>query len=172
MRCYMSSTMQEGIPISNSPRLHNAIRNLKTDKNALAKSALKNADEFYIGAGLIFKQSPLEFMEVVSVNLAFSCELYLKAMLYELDVDFGKTHRISDLYKLLPKNQKKRIKESVHFQYHKKVKFELILEEISEAFVFLRYAHERKAIVINWDALSSISTAIMQVARDIIGGTK
>lgn len=165
----MSNIMQKGIPISNSPKLHNAIGNIKTDKKALAKSALKNADEFYIGAGWIFKQSPLELMQVVSVNLAFSCELYLKAMLYELDVDFGKTHRISNLYKLLPNKQKKRIEENVYFQYQKKDKFELILEEISDAFVFLRYAHERKSIVINWDGVSAISTAIMRVARDIIG---
>lgn len=172
MGCYMSNNMQRGIPFSNSPKRHNAIENLKTNKKSLAKSALKSADEFYIGAGLIFKQSSLELIQVVSVNLAFSCELYLKAMLYELDVSFGKTHRISDLYKLLPEEQQKMIKENIDFRYEKKDKFELVLEEISDSFVFLRYAHERKSFVISWDVLSSISTAIMQVAKDIIGEIK
>jgi hypothetical protein len=68
-------------------------------------------------------------------------------MLYELDVDFGNTHRISDLYKLLPEEQQRRVKENVYFRYEKKDNFELVLEEISDAFVFLLYAHERKAIV-------------------------
>jgi len=167
----MSDTIQKGIPFSNSPKLHDEIGNVKTDKKALAKSALRNADEFYKGAGLIFIQS-LELIQVISVNLAFSCELYLKAMLYELDVDFGKTHRISDLYRLLPEEQQKRVKENVHFQHEKKDNFELVLEEISDAFVFLRYAHERKSIVSNGDGLSAISTAIMSMAKDIIGETK
>ena len=172
MRFDMSDIIQKGIPFSNSPKLHNEIGNVKTDKKALAKSALRNADEFYMGAGLIFKQSPLELIQVISVNLAFSCELYIKAMLYELSVGFGKTHRISDLYRLLPEEQQKRVKENVYFQHEKKDNFELVLEEISDAFVFLRYAHERKAIVSNWDGLSAISTAIMKMAKDIIGETK
>ena len=172
MMYHMSSIIQKGIPFSNSPKIHNKIGNIKTDKKELAKSALRNANEFYVGAGLIFKQSALEFIQVVSVNLAFSCELYLKAMLYELDIDVGKTHRISDLYELLPKTYKMRIKENVHFQYQGNEKFELILEEISDAFVFLRYAHERKGIVNNWDGLSNISIAIMIVAKDTIGETK
>lgn len=168
----MSDIIQKGITFSNLPKLHNEIGNVKTDKKALAKSALRNANEFYIGAELIFKQSSLELIQVISVNLAFSCELYLKAMLYELDVDFGKTHRISNLYKSLPEEQQKRVKENVHFWHEKKDNFELVLEEISDAFVFLRYAHERKAIVSNWEGLSAISTAIMRVAKDIIGETK
>ena len=43
-----------------------------------------------------------------------------------------------------------------------------MLEEISDAFVFLRYAHERKAVVSSWDGFSSITTAIMKIARDIV----
>lgn len=172
MRCDMSDLIQKGIPFSSSPKLHNEIGNVKTDKKALAKSALMNADDFYIGAGLIFKQSPLELIQVISVNLAFSCELYLKAMLYELDVDFRKIHRISDLYKLLPEEQQKKVRENVHFRHEKKDNFELVLEEISDVFVFLRYAYERKAIVSDWDGLTAISTAIMRVAKDIIVETK
>lgn len=168
----MFSNTQNGIPISNSPKKHNEIGNIKTDKKELAKSALRNAEQFYIGAGLILKQSSPEFMEVISVNLAFSCELYLKSILYELNIDFKKTHRISDLYKLLPEVQKNKIKKNIHFNYHEKDEFELILEEISDAFVFLRYSHERKAIVINLDGLFNISTAIMGVANDTIGETK
>jgi hypothetical protein len=51
----MSDIIQKGITFLNSPKLHNEIGNAKTDKKALAKSALRNADEFYIGAGIIFK---------------------------------------------------------------------------------------------------------------------
>lgn len=166
----MTDKIQKEIPFSNSPKLHNEIGNIKTDKKELAKAAFRNADEFYIGAGLIFKES-LQLIQVVSVNLAFACELYLKAILYELNIDFGKTHRISDLYKLLPIQYQEKVRENVHFQYRQENHFELVLEEISDAFVFLRYAHERKIIVSDWDGLNSISTAVMKVTKEIIKDT-
>lgn len=133
----------------------------------MARSAFENAEQFYIGAALIFKES-IEFIQVVSVNLAFACELYLKSMLYKLDINFGKSHRVSELYKLLPEEIQKNIREKVSFRHERKDNFELVLEEISDAFVFLRYAHERKAVVSNWDGLSSITKAIMLIARDTV----
>ena len=42
------------------------------------------------------------------------------------------------------------------------------LEEISDTYVFLRYSHERKAVVGNWDGLSTISTAMMKVSREVV----
>ena len=159
--------LQGGIPFSNSPRLHDRIGNVKTNKKDLAKSAFRNAEEFYIGAGLIFVQD-IQLIQVVSVNLAFACELYLKAMLYELNVDFGRTHRIVELFRLLPEEYRKKIKANAHFKYDKEDNFHLILEEISDTFVFLRYSHERKAVVGNWDGLSTISTAMMKVSREVV----
>lgn len=159
--------LQGGIPFSNSPRLHDRIGNVKTNKKDLAKSAFRNAEEFYIGAGLIFVQD-IQLKQVVSVNLAFACELYLKAMLYELNVDFGRTHRIVELFRLLPEEYQKKIKANAHFKYDKEDNFHLILEEISDTFVFLRYSHERKAVVGNWDGLSTISTAMMKVSREVV----
>lgn len=47
-----------------------------------------------------------------------------------------------------------------------------MLEEISDTFVFLRYSHERKSVVSNWDGLSIISTAIMKISRDVVEGGK
>lgn len=159
--------LQGGIPFSNSPRLHDRIGNVKTNKKDLAKSAFRNAEEFYIGAGLIFVQD-IQLIQVVSVNLAFACELYLKAMLYELNVDFGRTHRIVELFRLLPEEYQKKTKANAHFKYDKEDNFHLILEEISDTFVFLRYSHERKAVVGNWDGLSTISTAMMKVSREVV----
>ena len=159
--------LQGGIPFSNSPRLHDRIGNVKTNKKDLAKTAFRNAEEFYIGAGLIFVQD-IQLIQVVSVNLAFACELYLKAMLYELNVDFGRTHRIVELFRLLPEEYQKKIKANAHFKYDKEDNFHLILEEISDTFVFLRYSHERKAVVGNWDGLSTISTAMMKVSREVV----
>ena len=159
--------LQGEIPFSNSPRLHDRIGNVKTNKKDLAKSAFRNAEEFYIGAGLIFVQD-IQLIQVVSVNLAFACELYLKAMLYELNVDFGRTHRIVELFRLLPEEYQKKIKANAHFKYDKEDNFHLILEEISDTFVFLRYSHERKAVVGNWDGLSTISTAMMKVSREVV----
>ena len=165
----MTDFRQEGIPFSNSSKLHDKIGNIKTDKKQLAKSALRNADEFYIGAGIIFRTASVSLIQVVSVNLAFACELYLKAVLYELDIDFGKTHRIIDLYKLLPTTIQTKIKENVHFPNDKPENFELVMEEISDSFIFLRYAHERQAIVSNWGGLSAIAEGIMKVAKETVG---
>lgn len=164
----MADFTQNGIPFSNSPKLHNKIGNIKTDKKQLAKAALRNADEFYIGAGIIFKTSTVLLKQVVSVNLSFACELYLKAMLYELDIDFGKTHRIIDLYKLLPSTVQTKIKNNVQFSNDKPENFELVMEEISDSFIFLRYAHERKAVVSNWGGLSAIAEGIMKVSKEIV----
>ena len=163
----MTDCRETGIPFSNSPQLHDSIGNRKTDKNELARAAFENAEQFYIGAALIFKES-IDLIQVVSVNLAFACELYLKSMLYKLDISFGRSHRVSDLYRLLSEEIQKKIKEKVSFRYETKDNFELVLEEISDAFVFLRYAHERKAVVTSWDGLSSITTAIMLVARGTV----
>ena len=165
----MTDFIQNGIPFSNSPKLHDKIGNIKTDKKQLAEAALRNADEFYIGAGIIFKASSAFLIQVVSVNLAFACELYLKAILYELDIDFGKTHRIIDLYKLLPPTVQTKIRSNVHFSNDKSENFELVMEEISDSFVFLRYAHERKAVVGNWGCLSAIAVGIMKVSKEVVG---
>ena len=126
--------LQGGIPFSNSPRLHDRIGNVKTNKKDLAKSAFRNAEEFYIGAGLIFVQD-IQLIQVVSVNLAFACELYLKAMLYELNVDFGRTHRIVELFRLLPEEYQKKIKANAHFKYDKEDNFHLILEHDFTTFI-------------------------------------
>lgn len=120
-----------GVPFSNSPKLHDKIGNRQTDKKILARNALKNADQFFVASGELYKRFQFEFMEVVSVNLAFACELYLKAMLYALEVDFGRTHRLLDLYKLLPEKYQLEIKDSVHYQHERNDNFELVLKEIT-----------------------------------------
>lgn len=43
------------------------------------------------------------------------------------------------------------------------------MEEISDSFVFLRYAHERKAVVGNWGGLSAIAEGIMKVSKEVVG---
>ena len=90
-------------------------------------------------------------------------------MLYELDIDFGKTHRIIDLYKLLPTAVQTKIRINVHFSNDKPENFELVMEEISDSFIFLRYAHERKAVVGNWGGLSVIAEGIMKVSKEVVG---
>ena len=141
------SDVQGRIPFSNSPKLHDRIGNIKTDKKELAKSAFRNAEELYTGAGLIFMQN-IQLIQVVSVNLAFACELFLKAILYELDIDFGRTHRIVELFQLLPEEYQKKIKENVNFKYEKKSNFELVLEEISDTFVYDIHMREKLWLVI------------------------
>ena len=68
----------------------------------------------------------------------------------------------------MPEEYQKKIKANAHFKYDKEDNFHLILEEISDTFVFLRYSHERKAVVGNWDGLSTISTAMMKVSREVV----
>lgn len=76
---------------------------------------------------------PIPYM----VNSAFACELFLKAVLEENNVNYGRIHLLKDLFDLLPKKIKKEIESSVDDE-----EFSSKLTASSNTFVNFRYIFE------------------------------
>lgn len=75
------------------------------------------------------------------VNGAFACELYIKSMLPS-DDSWG--HNLYELFYELPDNLQSLIKAEIEcLVCHKDLTCECILNNLSEAFVFWRYIHEK-----------------------------
>lgn len=75
----------------------------------------------------------------------FSCEIGLKALLLKEDISYGKTHKLNDLFELLPEQMKENIRNLT------KEKFKIVphgcnfddqLSQISNMFIELRYHFE------------------------------
>lgn len=75
------------------------------------------------------------------VNGAFACELYIKSM---LPSDNSREHNLYELFCKLPVNLQSLIKAEIEcLVCDKDLTCELILKNLSEAFVFWRYIHEK-----------------------------
>lgn len=55
--------------------------NENKDNNFRAKSFYRQGREFYLASKFLFDCGKLDFMNVIATNLAFSCELFIKALL-------------------------------------------------------------------------------------------
>lgn len=78
---------------------------------------------------------------------AFTCELYLKAMLYKENIKFGHTHKLNDLFYLLDKETQKFIEEDTitglkHYAPNENYCFKDSLEKNGNAFIDTRYFYE------------------------------
>ena len=82
-----------------------------------------------------------------AVNIAFSCELYLKAIqIWESSKDeFKKGHKLKELFDSLNLNTKNQLKSSFDSKYHKSI--EDFLSENSDVFVDWRYALEKEVSI-------------------------
>ena len=79
----------------------------------------------------------------------FSCEIGLKALLLKEDISYGKTHKLNDLFELLPEQMKENIrnltKEKFKIEFHMDCNFDDQLSQISNMFIELRYHFEAEA---------------------------
>ena len=87
-------------------------------------------------------------MPVTLANVAFSCELLLKAILYGFGVDFSKTHGLKGLFEKLPQNEQEYISKNIAIENREK-EFYLCLQEQDQAFPEYRYMCEAKAMSAN-----------------------
>lgn len=118
-----------------------------TDKVKLAVNSYELANLYFVAASLLIKNS-LELMPVILSNVSFSCELYLKALLFGYEIDFGNTHGLKNLFDKLPLNIKEYISRNIDIDNRER-EFELCLAEQNEAFVTYRYMNEVKSIAAN-----------------------
>ena len=117
-----------------------------TDQLALCKSFYELASVYYDVARHTFLRP--EWMPVTLSNVAFSCELFLKSLLYGFGIDFKKIHGLKNLFELLPQSEQSYIENNIAIE-NRNVEFQLCLKEQNEAFPEYRYMCEAKAITGN-----------------------
>lgn len=155
-----------GTPFSSSTKLHDKIGNKKEDPLLISKSLFENAEDYFLASRIIFEHNQ-NLVPVVFANLAFSCELYLKSILFQFRNNNTKIneHKLYELYKLLPSEQQAEIKKAFTFQRERKDDFELFFQEVSETFVFARYIHERNSACFSLE-LFNLALAVRNCAKN------
>ena len=78
------------------------------------------------------------------MNLAFACELYLKAICIKNGVSFDKSHALDRLFSDLPDAIRKQLSDNFEAKVKYKVSFKETIENHSNAFIRWRYAYEDK----------------------------
>jgi len=140
------------------------MKHVQNENVQLGEAAYESARK-YFRAGSILAKSDSNLMSVICVNFAFSCELFLKAILYKHNITPEKVHSLNDLFAMLPERIQEQIKGKASFRYESKDDFDMILKYNSNAFGFIRYAHERKSFGENFDGIYGITRAAGIVAR-------
>ena len=103
---------------------------MKTDKVELAIRSYDLANIYFAAANLLLEKS-FEYMPVVLANTAFSCELYLKALLHGYNIDFGRAHGLKALFEQLPSDTRDYISQNTAIKNREK-EFPLCLAEQNE----------------------------------------
>ncbi len=98
--------------------------------------------------------------EVTLANIAFSCELFLKAILYGYKIDFNNSHNLNNLFALLPDSERERVSKNM-LHYHKD--FYQLLKDHSKAFEILRYSCELKGFMADLNFLISFAYTLRRV---------
>lgn len=118
----------------------------KADKLKLMSNT---ANCYYIAYTRCMEQRPIDFktfqmLPIPALTcLAFSCEVYLKTLLFYFDLHFpkgSKGHDLKELYTSLPDDIKANIRES----YENPLKFDSDLDDTKEYFVTSRYLYEEE----------------------------
>jgi hypothetical protein len=138
--------------------------NMQNENVRLGEAAYESARKYYRAASILAKADS-RLMSVICVNYAFACELFLKAILYKHNITPERVHSLSDLFAMLPDRIQREIKAKAVFQYESPEDFDAILKFNSNAFGFIRYAHEKKAFGENFDGIFGITRAAGVVAK-------
>ena len=118
----------------------------KKDQDSLRKSFYKLGVQYFEVSCFTIKN--LNWMPVTLANVAFSCELLLKAILYGFGVDFSKTHGLKGLFEKLPQNEQEYISKNIAIE-NRETEFYLCLQEQDRAFPEYRYMCAAKAMSAN-----------------------
>ena len=118
----------------------------KKYQDSLRKSFYKLGVQYFEVSCFTIKN--LNWMPVTLANVAFSCELLLKAILYGFGVDFSKTHGLKGLFEKLPQNEQEYISKNIAIE-NRETEFYLCLQEQDQAFPEYRYMCAAKAMSAN-----------------------
>jgi len=135
-----------GTPLVSCSKLHDQISNCQDEPLILSDSLFKNAEDFFQASEILLQQG-FDLFTVAYANMAFSCELYLKSILFQDKSDCNRInqHNLHLLYNMLSPEKQAEIKERCDFRYESNERFEAFLKEVSEMYVITRYIHENKS---------------------------
>ena len=143
----------------------------KTDKDKLSKNFYKDA-KIYLEVAMHCFSFNLNWMPAVLCNISFSCELFLKAILYGFGIDFKNTHGLKNLFEKLPENKQSFIKKSFIkkniLMKNTEEEFMRCLAEQNEAFTQYRYMCEAKSIVGNPKFLFAFADILKDVYESLV----
>lgn len=113
-----------------------------------------------------------------TVNSAFACEVFMKAILKYQEIKTPKSHKLRELYDALPDELKEWVKQVVSRGFHDiwtDVWGQDYLDEISNAFVEWRYSYEhdwsKSSIMhINIGFLNSFRDALREACCQVVFG--
>ena len=133
------------------------------DYELIAKKALKCADEFLKIADPynVFTDVTLGCNHAFCTNMMFSCELYIKSLLFFNKITFYKEHSLGKLFALLPNS----LKISIRSECSKAENFDLQLNEISKAFEVFRYAYEYTCLAYDFNFMAMLECALYTIAH-------
>jgi len=135
----------------------NKANKFRKDDPQFIKSTFKAAQEYHLACTILIERSSAIFegkntllINPSSMVGAFACELYFKTILMSYGIH--KTgHSLMKLFNELPENEKQAILDFFSSEDYNTDNTLRNLDEVSEAFVEIRYSHERTGIV--YDAL-------------------
>lgn len=124
---------------------------VKTRESCNKQDHRKLCKSFYDLASLYFevaRHTSLNFKwePVTLSNAAFSCELFLKSLLYGFETKFNNIHELERLFKLLPTDVQDYIAQNIAIE-NRDTEFPLRLHEQNRAFEIYRYMSELKGII-------------------------
>ena len=137
------------------------------DYKRMAKSTYKAGKGFYSISLRCIDMILSEYNDQVCTNIAFSCELFLKSIIFEKGIDCRKQHDLYQLYNLMSDNDKDAIKKLHKSGNIRKEDFELDLKEIGKAFIVLRYSYERKRMAYNLQFLIELLISLNEYCKEI-----
>lgn len=161
--------MTNSIPfqLEESELLHPAS---KEELGSLVDRCIRNSDSFYQISGLALSSGEVDvaFGSGTRTCIAFSCELYLKALLYINGTTPSRKHDLDQLYELLDDITKDKL-----YRLHPKGNcpekslydyFLLQIKELRKAFEIFRYEHERGSFAYNLQFLMELADALRLIA--------
>lgn len=132
----------------------------------MVKNCLKEANAYYEVAFRCKDMMLSQHGNAVFANISFACELYLKYLLLSNGIDCKQGHNLYNLYKKLPQNIQKDLKNKHPHGNIRKDEFELTLDDVGQAFTIFRYMYERSIMASNVQFLIELLSKLHNIANN------
>ncbi|MBG9754347.1 HEPN domain-containing protein [Lysinibacillus sphaericus] len=133
----------------------NLTTDLKSDEDYLrwSEKCLNEANAYFEVSFRCKDMIHNDYRNAFLTNVSFACELYLKYLLLNQNIDCRKEHNLYKLFKKLPEKIQDELKRKHHCGKVLIDEFELELEDIGQAYMIFRYMYERGNMAYNFQFL-------------------